>query len=167
VKTLPRPGLLPQPLLSLVLLVVWLLVHNKVEAGTVLLGAALAWLIPLFTHRFWPDYPRLQSPRLAIRLVTVVLLDIAIANLRVAVLILSPVKRLRPRFIIIEVDLEHPLALTILTSIISLTPGTVSAQIGPQRRRILVHALDCPDEEAMVAEIKRRYEAPLKRIFGC
>jgi multisubunit Na+/H+ antiporter MnhE subunit len=29
-----------------------------------------------------------------------------------------------------------------------------------------VHALDCDDAAGMAAQIKARYEAPLRRIFG-
>ncbi|NIW85062.1 MAG: cation:proton antiporter, partial [Gammaproteobacteria bacterium] len=55
-------------------------------------------------------------------------------------------------------------ALTALASTISLTPGTVSAEIAPDREHILIHALDVDDEEALVRTIKERYEAPIREI---
>ena len=61
--------------------------------------------------------------------------------------------------------LEDELALTMLTSIISLTPGTVSADISNNGRSLLVHALDAPDPDAVRDEIKQRYESRLKEIF--
>jgi multicomponent K+:H+ antiporter subunit E len=33
------------------------------------------------------------------------------------------------------------------------------------RGLILVHALDCDDPDALVAQIRQRYERPLRRIF--
>jgi multicomponent K+:H+ antiporter subunit E len=48
-----------------------------------------------------------------------------------------------------------------------LTPGTVSAKLSEDRRTLLVHTLDVDDEAALVAEIKQRYETPLKEIFEC
>jgi multicomponent K+:H+ antiporter subunit E len=56
---------------------------------------------------------------------------------------------------------------TILASIITLTPGTVSVDIDQERHMLLVHALDVTDVPAAIDTIKRRYEAPLKEIFGC
>jgi multicomponent K+:H+ antiporter subunit E len=56
---------------------------------------------------------------------------------------------------------------TILGSIITLTPGTVSIDIDRERRILHVHALDVEDTAGLVSEIKTRYEAPLKEIFGC
>ncbi|MCY1543414.1 multicomponent Na+:H+ antiporter [compost metagenome] len=54
-----------------------------------------------------------------------------------------------------------------LASVISLTPGTVSVDFSDDRKTLLVHGLDVPDEAAMVHEIKTRYEAPLLEIFAC
>jgi multicomponent K+:H+ antiporter subunit E len=59
------------------------------------------------------------------------------------------------------------LALTMLTSIISLTPGTVSADLSSDHKTLLVHGLDVPDAAELVAIIKQRYEAPLLEVFTC
>jgi multicomponent K+:H+ antiporter subunit E len=68
--------------------------------------------------------------------------------------------------------------ITILASTVSLTPGTVSAEIYPrepsftegkisEQRFLLIHVLDLKDEQALINMIKQRYEAPLKEIFQC
>jgi multicomponent K+:H+ antiporter subunit E len=54
-----------------------------------------------------------------------------------------------------------------LASVISLTPGTVSADLSDDRKTLLVHGLNVVDEAAAVAEIKQRYEAPLLEVFTC
>ena len=48
---------------------------------------------------------------------------------------------------------------------ITLTPGTVTAELSKDRRYLLVHCLDIDDPQHMVDDIKRRYEAPLRRVF--
>ena len=80
-------------------------------------------------------------------------------------LILAGPRVLRPAFIVVPVDLKNELALSMLANTICLTPGTVSARLSPDRRTLLVHALDAPDPEAVGAAIKARYEAPLKEVF--
>ncbi|MHB1224769.1 MAG: Na+/H+ antiporter subunit E [Gemmatimonadaceae bacterium] len=166
-----RPGpagrLLPHPVLSTVLLVSWLLLHDSVAAGVVVSGALLAVGLPLLTRRFWPEAP--QTMRLApvSRLVAVVLWDILAANIRVARLVLGPARALRPRFIELPLAVTSPLAITTLAGIITLTPGTVSANLSGDRRTLLVHALSDDDPAATVADIKQRYERPLLEIFGC
>jgi multicomponent K+:H+ antiporter subunit E len=56
---------------------------------------------------------------------------------------------------------------TILGSIITLTPGTLTIDIDMTRRIVHIHGLDVPDPATLIADIKSRYETPLKEIFGC
>ncbi len=159
--------LLPHPLLSVVLLAVWLLLVNSVEPGHIVLGAVLGLLIPQLTHLFWPDRPRIVRPLVLTRFVLVVLWDIVIANINVARLILGPAGRLRPAFITLPLDLRDDFTITLLASTISLTPGTVSADISHDRKTLLIHSLDVADADEMISHIKQRYEAPLRESFEC
>ena len=93
--------------------------------------------------------------------------DILVANMAVAKLILGKPERLRPAFVEVPLDTDNEFVITVLASVVSLTPGTVSADISADRRTLLVHGLDVEDRAALVASIKQRYEAPLKEIFGC
>lgn len=159
--------LLPQPLMSLALLGAWLLAHNSVAPGTILLGAVLAVVLPLGTSRFWSEYPKRVSYGKLLRLLAVVIFDIVLANLRVAILILGPRRRIHPRFIAVPLALTSPFSITLLASIISLTPGTVSSNLSGDRRTLLVHGLVVHDADEAVRHIRRRYEQPLLEIFGC
>ena len=62
-------------------------------------------------------------------------------------------------------DIFSPEAITILAGTITLTPGTVSADLSDGGHSLLVHALDVDDADAMRDEIKDRYERRLKEIF--
>lgn len=158
---------LPQPLLSLCLWLVWLLLANSAAPGHLLLGAVLAIVLPLFTVRFWPNRPRIQRPWKLLRYVVMLSWDIVVANVAVARLILGPVHRLRPAFVRLPLDLDNEFALVMLIHSLSLTPGTVSADVSADRRFLLVHVLDVEDKAQLIARIKQRYEAPLKEIFVC
>lgn len=159
--------LLPHPVTSALLLVVWLLLNHSLSAGHVVLGMLLGVLVPLFTRRYFPEPVYLGRARAMAMLVVVVLWDIVVASFAVARLALGPTTRLRPRFVRVPVALEDDFALTALASTISLTPGTVTAEIAPERDALLVHALDVDDEARLIETIKRRYEAPIKEIFRC
>ena len=157
--------LLPHPLLTLVLMLVWLLLVNSAAPGSILLGLGLGWAIPQFTRRFWPEPVRIHRPLTLARFVGRVLGDIVIANLTVARLILEQPGKLRPAFVVVPLALRSELALSLLANTISLTPGTVSARLTLDRRYLLVHALDTTDADQLAATLKRRYEAPLREIF--
>ena len=158
---------LPHPLTSAVLFVVWLLLNHTLSAGHIVLGAALGTLIPLFTRRFFPEQVYLGRVGTILRFLVTVLWDIVVASFTVARLTFGPTSKLRPRFVRVPVSLADDFALTALASTISLTPGTVSAELAPDREHILIHALDVDDEAVLVRTIKERYEAPIKEIFRC
>ena len=92
---------------------------------------------------------------------------LAKSNFDVVKLVLAPTMRIRPGFIEVPLELEHPDAVALLASIIAITPGTVVADVDDARTRILVHVLDLEDPEQLVAEIKDRYERPLKETVEC
>lgn len=154
------------PALSGTLFVLWLLLNNTLAAGHVVLAAVLALFIPRLIAPFWRDRPYVRRPKVLLRLLFVVLWDIGVANVTVARLVVSW-RRPRPRFMKVPLALTDEFAITVLASIITLTPGTVSADVSPDRQHLLVHGLDIDDEAATVADIKARYERPLKEIFEC
>lgn len=158
---------LPHPVLSLVLLVIWLLLVNSVAPGQILLGALFGLALPLFTTTLWPQPPRIRRPGLLFQYVAVLLGDIVVANLEVARLILGRPRNLRPRLVRLPLALTEDFTITLLANTISLTPGTVTADVAPDRKHLLIHCLNVDDEAAVVARIKHRYEAPLKEIFEC
>lgn len=169
---------LPTPFLSLLLFIVWLLLNNSVSAGHVILAIVLAITIPLIISPFRTKQPLIIKPGLAFRHLLLVLYDIITANVQVAILILGPTKKLTPGFVKVPLDLTHSMPITILASTVSLTPGTVSAEVYPwtesltedeqvTEQFLLIHVLNLEDEEALINTIKTRYEAPLKEIFQC
>lgn len=157
--------LFPSPLMSAVLFVAWLLL-NGASSGHLALAVALAVSIPWFTVRFRDDRAHPRAPVVAVRLAFTVLWDIVVSNVQVAWLILGPERRIQPRFVWLPLHIRDPHGIASLAGIITMTPGTLSADLTDDRRFLLVHALNVDDEAALIASIKSRYEAPLRRIFG-
>jgi multicomponent K+:H+ antiporter subunit E len=157
---------LPHPRLSLFVALVWLALANEISVGAVVMGLTLGLLMPIATGPFWPDPPQLRRPLKVLEYCGVVVWDIILANLQVARLILRvPNDRLRSRYVTVPLALTSPEAITVLAGTITMTPGTVSAELSADGRVLLVHGLDVPDPEALVANIKSRYEARLLEIF--
>lgn len=154
----------PQPSLSLALFITWQFLSDGVSGGSVVLGLILAWGIPQMTRGFWPDPPAFIKAWLMPAYLFRVVWDIVIASFQVAKLILSP-RPVRPAFICYPLELEHPLAITILASTISLTPGTVSADVSDDNTQLLIHALDADDDQEVIDTIRHRYEKPLLEMF--
>jgi len=157
--------LLPAPLLSATLFLTWLLLNSTVDPAHLVLAAALAVVVPWFTEALRPERPRVRRPLAIVRLGLVVLWDIVLSNIDVARRILGPESAIKPRFVWVPLSLSDPHAILSLAGIITMTPGTLSADLSADRRYLLVHAFNVDDEAALIAQIKARYEAPLKEIF--
>ena len=157
--------LLPHPLLTILLIVVWCLLSNALTLGTIVFGAILGLLIPILTAAYWPDRPPVARPFGMIVYCIIVIWDIIRSNLTVAGQILFRGNALQPAWIVIPLDLKKPEAITILAGSITLTPGTLSADLSADGTSLLVHALHAPDPDAVRDEIKDRYERRLKEIF--
>ena len=158
--------LLPHPLLTLLLVAVWQMLVNYVSLGTLVFGLILGILIPLLTAPYWPDRPRLKNPAMIVEFILVVLWDIVVANVSVAKIILFKRNEdMRPTWITVPLDLRSPEAITVLAGTITMTPGTVSADVAADGRSLLVHCLDAADPDAVRDDIKQRYERRLREIF--
>ena len=157
--------LLPSPPLSVAVFVLWLLLVGDFSLGQLALAALMALLLPLLAGLLQPERARFGRTRTIVVLSRRVLWDMLLSNIEVARRILGPERALTPGFIWVPLDLQNIHGITALASIITLTPGTLSAELTEDRRHLLVHAFNLKDADATVAEIKARYEAPLKEIF--
>ena len=158
--------LLPHPLLTLLLTIVWVVLQNEVSAGMAVFGLILGILIPWGTSVWWPDTPKGFRLGKMVIYCLIVMWDIIVANVQVAWIILTKSNaELRPAWVVIPLELVQPEAITILAGTITLTPGTVSADLSNEGHSLLVHVLHTDDPDAVRDEIKTRYEARLKEIF--
>ncbi len=151
--------------LTVMVIVFWLLMSDSFTLGQFLLGVLLGLVVPLFAARLDREFARIGTLRPLPKLVVVTLWDILVSNIRVALQVLGPEKKLHPGFIWLPLDIANIHGIAALTSMITLTPGTVSAALSDDRRFLLVHVLHLDDPQDLIATIKRRYETPLMEIF--
>lgn len=158
---------LPQPILTLVITGVWMALANDVSLGHAVLGLALGLVIPLVTQAYWPERPRFKNPWRIIDFTLVVLWDIVVSNIQVAQLVLfRRGDSLRSQFVRVPLALTNAEAITILAGTITMTPGTISADLSADGTAILVHCLETDDPDGTVTAIKERYERRLMEIFA-
>jgi len=151
--------------LSVLLAVSWLALSHSLEPVHLLSAALIGLIVPRLIHPVLAPADRIDWFA-ALRLTGVVLLDIVMSNITVARLVLGPMGRLHPAWLPVPLACDHARVNALFATIITTTPGTVSCVLDEQRHLILVHALNCDDPQAMIEEMKRRYEAPLMRVFG-
>lgn len=162
----------PMPWTSLTVFIGWLLLMGEASLLPLLGAALFAWGLPKISARFVPaNLTQARYPRKVLRLMWNVLIDIVQSNITVARLVLGDINKLNPVFITVPVETDHAYVVNLVACIITMTPGTVSARVhetpGTPGASIVVHVLNCEDEQALINEIKTRYEQPLLEIFQC
>jgi multicomponent K+:H+ antiporter subunit E len=158
--------LLPHPLVSAGLLVLWLLLNTTFSVGHILLGSAVALSGGWALSALRPPQARIRRPGAILRLAARVFADIVRSNVAVARIVLGLEGRERASgFVNIPLDLRDPYGLAALACIITSTPGTLWVKHDPATGMLTIHVLDLVDEEEWFRTIKSRYERLLLEIF--
>ncbi len=150
---------------SMMVFAFWMLMAEHFDAANVIMALLLAWVMPVIAARLEREFARVGDLRYLPPLVLRLLGDIVLANLTVARQVLGPNRRLRSDFVWVPLDLTNIHGIAMLTSLITITPGTLSADLSQDRRFLLIHCLDVDDHDAFIHYIKQRYEAPLRKLF--
>jgi multicomponent K+:H+ antiporter subunit E len=164
-RTPAAPGWLSHPVLSVLVAATWLLLQQSLALPQLITAVVLGLLLPRLLHGFLGRGMQPRRIGRVLRFTALVLWDIVVANLAVARIVLDPRARPQPAWVPVPLALRDPTAISLLATIITTTPGTVSCVVDDERGEILVHALDCRDSRAMAAQIKQRYETSLQEIF--
>ncbi len=132
----------------------------------VVFGIILGIIIPWGTSIWWPNTPKSFRLGKMLTYSVMVMWDILVANVQVAWIVLTVSnEKLRPAWIVIPLELRQPEAITVLAGTITLTPGTVSADLSDEGHSLLVHVLHTDDPDAVRDDIMNRYQRRLKEIF--
>lgn len=151
---------------NVLLAIVWVLITGSFTLGNLvlgfLLGAAALYLIReqagslRYFLRLW-------------RIVALALLfvrELLVSAWRVARLVLSREMDLKPGIFAYPLRADRDFEITLLANMITLTPGTLSVDVSPDRRFLFVHALDASDPEAAISDIREGFERRILEAFG-
>ena len=157
--------MLPYPLLSASLVVMWLAL-NGFTIGHLILGSIVSVFASWGMAALRPAKPRMPKWYLLPKLMGIVLYDILRSNIAVASILLTGGGRThKSGFMSVPLDLTNPTGLAVLAVVVTSTPGTAWLEYNSLNGTVLIHVLDLVDEDEWRALIKTRYEALLMEIF--
>lgn len=157
----------PSLILSAALWAMWLVLNRSVSPGHLILGGVIAVAVPVLVAPLKPAAGRLHKPLVLARLILVVGHDVVMSALDVSNGILrSRDNPPRGSFVDIPLELRDPFGLAALSMITTVVPGTVWSELAPDSSILRLHVFDLPAEAEFIEYYKRRYERPLKEIFG-
>jgi multicomponent Na+:H+ antiporter subunit E len=145
--------------------IVWILLIGNFNWPEVLWGIIVALLTARLTYRFAViDLPYwITEPRRWLALVQLALefaRQIIVQNVTLSIRVLRPSLPIRPGIVAIPTTLRGDVALTILGSLMTLTPDTVTVDIDQRRGIIYVHWIDVQTTDPV--EVQKLISADLE-----
>lgn len=86
------------------------------------------------------------------------------SNINVAHDILTPRFRMTPGIIKIPVEVDTKSQLLALVNLVTMTPGTLTLDLSPDKKYIYIHAMYMKNREAFHKDIKT-LESMIKKVF--
>lgn len=142
-----------------------------------LLGALVLWFLrPLLEGPASESGPltlrstfrRLQKLFWGFELLLFFFYELLRSSLQVAREVVRPRMQLTPGIVALPLDADSDLEITVLANLISLTPGTLSLEVAPDRKKLYIHSMFTEGEDAAETRsyIKRTLERRVIRALG-
>lgn len=151
---------------NLVLAFSWAALTGSFTLGSLFTGMVLGYVA------LWLSAPLLGVDRLyfirvfrVVRLAVYFVWELLLSSVRVAWDVLRPFPTRNPKIIEVPLDVKSDIEILLVTNLISLTPGTLSVDVTPDRKTLYVHAMFADDPEAEVANLKRGMERMVMEVF--
>ena len=152
-------------LAHLVIILAWTIFSGLPSGLAIVIGFAVGALaLSLFPRASGSLRYGVRLWRVA-KLFVVFVKEFILSVSRVAKLVMAPKMRFRPGLITVPLALTRDAEITLLSNLITLTPGTLTVDVADDRASLLVHAIDCPDPDAAKADIKNGFERLIREAF--
>ena len=151
---------------NILISMLWALLTGNVSIGNLTLGFLLGYFALTLLHpATGAKASYFQKTMLFIRFALFFTKELIVATFRVAIDVIKPLPLMRPGIIGIPLDAETDLEITMLANLITLTPGTLSLDVSPDRKILYIHAMYLVDPDDLRKEIKEGMERRLLELL--
>lgn len=152
-------------LLNIILALAWAALTGDFSPGTFGFGFALGFLVLLFSQRIVGAPAYAKKVWQVVGLFGFFVKELVVANLRVALDVLTPGYSMRPGVVAVPLDAKTDAEITLLANLITLTPGTVSLDVSSDRSLLFVHAMFIDEPDQVRAQIKNGFERRVLEVL--
>ncbi|MFN4123571.1 MAG: Na+/H+ antiporter subunit E [Flavobacteriales bacterium] len=152
-------------LMNILLTLVWMALTGKFSGANFLFGLVLSFSIMWIISRNDEDQRYFRRLPAIINLIFFFIYELIKANIQVAYDVITPKFYMQPGIVAIPLTVETDLEITLLANMITLTPGTCSLDVSPDKKILYVHAMYINDKESFIESIKNGFEQKILRIM--
>ncbi|WP_017728445.1 Na+/H+ antiporter subunit E [Halalkalibacterium ligniniphilum] len=153
-----------QIVLNIVIAIVWAIIQNSYTGVDFLVGYVLGLFILYFLKNFLGFDFYFRRVWAAIKLLLLFAKELVLANIDVFKIVLSPKLDIEPGIVAVPTKLKTDWEITLLASLITLTPGTLSMDFSDDNKYIYIHAINVPNKEEMIKQIHDSFERAILEV---
>lgn len=153
-----------QILLNVFLAVVWMFIKVSYDPVTFIVGYFFGLLIIYLFRRFFSARFYLLRVWAVISLIFLFIKELVLSNIAVLKLVLSPKLNIRPGIFALETQLKSDWEITLLSNLITLTPGTLVIDVSDDNKVIYIHTIDIEDAQEAIDSIKNSFEKAIMEV---
>ncbi|MCY8511477.1 Na+/H+ antiporter subunit E [Bacillus mojavensis] len=153
-----------QILLNVFLAFCWMFLSNDGSAAGFITGFILGMISLFFFRRFLAHPFYLWKIFSIIKLFLIFIRELYLANVSVLKTVLSPKLDIKPGIFAFKTELTTDWEITLLSLLITLTPGTLVMDISDDRTILYIHAMDIEDAEKAIFDIRESFEKAIQEV---
>ncbi len=131
---------------------------------TFLVGYFFGLLIIFAFRRFFDSRFYLLRVAAVLNLLLIFMRELILSNIAILKVILKPKLDIRPGIFALETELTEDWEITVLSGLITLTPGTLVIDVSDDNRILYIHAMDIGDVHESVSSIKNSFEKAIMEV---
>jgi multicomponent Na+:H+ antiporter subunit E len=153
--------------LVILLALLWAGITGNFSGLNLLFGGVLGGVAVLILRNKLTSLRSLRKARRALSLLLLFLWELMVSAVKVALVVVRPDlgKAIRPALVAVPLTAKTDAEITLLANLITLTPGTLSVDVSPDRKVLYVHALSMDSREALIADIQTGFETKVREVF--
>ncbi|WP_066194257.1 MULTISPECIES: Na+/H+ antiporter subunit E [Gracilibacillus] len=153
-----------QIILNIIIAVMWMFLSESYTFPSLLTGFIIGALLLFMLRRFIPANFYLYRVWKIIKLLLLFVKELLISNIDIVKWVYKPKQTYYPGIFAYPTELKSSWEILLLTSLISLTPGTLSVAVSDNNKIIYIHAMDIESDETSIKEIKETFEKAIMEV---
>lgn len=154
-----------QFLMNIMLTFIWVALTGELVFYNFAFGFILSYLILWIVAQKGDGKRYFSRVPAVISFVFFFIYELLKANLQVAYDVVTPKFFMKPGIVKYPMDAKSDLEITILTNLISLTPGTLILDVSDDKKVVYIHVMYLSDREDFIRQIKSGLERKLLDIL--
>ncbi|MEX0716207.1 MAG: Na+/H+ antiporter subunit E [Planctomycetaceae bacterium] len=145
--------------------IVWSLATEHVDPTNLGVGFVLGYLVLWFSQPAFGRSNYFRKLPQVVSFAAFYLWELLLSNFRVAYDVVTPTNYMRPGVIAVPLDAKTDAEITLLSMLITLTPGTLSLDLSADKSLLFIHGMFVEDPDAFRASIKDRLERRVLEVM--